>query len=434
MSRPRRLPSDVRSTQSHREDQHAAQELERASVKPPTHTGGDESGHIQVRIVERSGESLFLLPDGDRHERRIQRLSAIGADRLFWVTLTIACGDPGRGVRRARSGTKATRLAKSYGHLAKARHDLHAYRQYYRPMQVGSPNFVGAVPGLFKSAGYFDRTVPLDNPTVDDVRRAIVELRDWLDMNQGDPEFRSFQFNLAFSGHGDLNADGAGTLVLADRTLPAAELADMLIEVRPPHEDHPAPCRLDLFLDCCHAGAVAQSLTARLIELQAGHDLSGRSSFEAGQIYCACLADEESYELAAAPHSLFTLAFLNECSRRVPDGADEYNLALRDLGWFTGGAQHPVLLDLTQSPGLFKFPPSFALKRGPAALAPEALPTYAIPGLAEMASDPVGAYMRVAATLRAHTLPVERRIEADPLLAVPFSRAEILHNAHFPFL
>lgn len=410
-----------------------AGELERASVRPPTRE--EATASITATVIERGGERLLLLPDGDRHERRIQRLWPGGGDRLFWVTLTIACGDPGTGRRRkAGSGPAAARLAKRFGHLAKARHDLHAYRQYYRPMQIGSPDIVGAVPGLGKCAGYFDHTVPLDNPTVDEVREAIGELRRWLDVNQGDPEYRSFQFNLAFSGHGDLEADGGGSLVLADRTLPAGELASMLLDVMPEAEDHPAPCRLDLFLDCCHAAAVASTLTARLIELQSGNDATVRSRLDAGQIYCACLADEESYELADAPHSLFTFAFLNECSRCRPEGAASFNLALRDLGWFTGGGQHPLLLDLTQAPGLFKFPPMYVLTRGPTALPADALPAYALPGPAERAADPVGAYVRLAAALREHARPIEERIERDPSLAVPFRREEILGNAFWPFL
>jgi hypothetical protein len=110
---------------------------------------------------------------GERHERRVQRASGTAADRLFWVTITVACGSLGR--VRGRRCRLVTSLAKCYGYLAKARNDLDAYYQYYRLMMVGSPALVGVVPGLGKSAGFFDHAIRLDNPREDELSAAIAD-------------------------------------------------------------------------------------------------------------------------------------------------------------------------------------------------------------------------------------------------------------------
>ena len=83
---------------------------------------------MPITVLTRDSEPLFVLPDGDRHERRIQRAIPSGSDRLFWATITVACGSPGR-IRGKRTKPVAS-LAKRYGHLAKARNDLNAYYQY----------------------------------------------------------------------------------------------------------------------------------------------------------------------------------------------------------------------------------------------------------------------------------------------------------------
>ncbi|MBX3637074.1 MAG: hypothetical protein KF683_17030 [Rubrivivax sp.] len=393
----------------------------------------DKRATVALTRLERDGESLLVLPDGERHERRLQRLWLGGADRLFWVTLTIACGRPGR-VRGGRD-RGAPRLAKRFGHLAKARNDLDAYYEYYRPMQLGDPRLVGAVPGLGKSAGYFDHAIRLDNPSSEELVQALSGLRHWLDVNQHDPEYRSFQFNLAYSGHGDRPDAAAPALVLADRTLAADELAAMLLDVIPAAEVCPSTCRLDLFLDCCHAGAIAQVLGARLATLQACDEPTQRSRLELGQVYCASLADEEAFELDTAPHSLFTFAFLNECSRRRPEGADRFNLALRDIGWFTEGRQHPLLVDFTAPDGAdFKFPPLYYLNRGPLAAAMGTPPPLVAPDLPDADLDPLGPHLAMATALRSRVIDLELRLAADPAWQLAYSRDELLGNRRFPFL
>jgi hypothetical protein len=388
-------------------------------------------GAVPLKESKRDGEMLFVFPDGRRHERRIQRATPGGADRLFWVTLTIACGAPG-----GRGSTQRVRaLAKRFGHLAKARNDLDAYHQYYRPMRLGSPFVVGAAPGLGKCAGYFDHAIALDNPDRAAVLRAIAELRDWLTANQHDPEYRSFQFNFAFSGHGDQDPAGRPALVLADGLLGADELATLLISVRPAAEVNPAPCRLDLFLDCCRAGAIAETIGRCLATENAAGDTPSHSSLGVGQVYCACLGDEEAFEIPGLTHSVFTFAFLNECSRRRPRGATSTNLALRDIGWYTDGRQHPMLLDFTASGGgWFKFPPQYYLNRGPAARPSDLRAAQGSIDPAQLAFDTIGVYHCAAIELREFTLPIEKRIAADPTLREPYSRVEVLTNRRFPFL
>ncbi|CAG1018856.1 hypothetical protein BURC_03679 [Burkholderiaceae bacterium] len=386
-----------------------------------------------ITFVERGGERLFLFGDADRHERRLQRHGVSPADRLFWVTIAVACGAPGRAT--GKRGQASGDLAKRYGLLERARNDLNAFYDYYRPMRLGSPSTVCAAPGADKSAGFFDCTVRLDNPSVDELHAAVLGLREWLDVNQHDPEFTSFQLNFAFSGHGDADAAGTASLVLSDAALAADDLASMLLSCIPEEEVSPSSCRFDLFLDCCKAGAIARALTRRLRALQADCDTMQRSRLDLGQLYCACLDDEEAFELEQLPHSLFTFAFLNECSRKRPEGAESLNLALRDVGWHTNARQHPMLLDFTDPQGVaFKFPSAYHLTHPPLP-GMRAAPGYA-PAMdaARHAVDPVGEYLGAAAALREQCVEVERELLKAPQLRVPFSRDEILGNRRFPFL
>ncbi len=188
-------------------------------------------------------------------------------------------------------------------------------------MMLGSPAIVGAVPGLAKSPGFFATTVRLDNPTVDALRQSILRLRAWLDANQHDPEFTSFQLNFALSGHDAAGAADGGALMLADSEMEAADLAALLLTATPEEEVSPSGCRLGLFLDCCHSGAVSRGLTLALAAQQVAGNGRPRSRLVPGQICCACLDDEEAFELDLVRHTVLTFAFLNECSRRRPEGA-----------------------------------------------------------------------------------------------------------------
>ncbi len=85
----------------------------------------DRAARLPLTRIERDGELLFVLPDGDRHERRVQHAVPAGADRLFWVTIAIACGAPS-----VKKGAGAATVAKQYGTLKKARNDLDALYEY----------------------------------------------------------------------------------------------------------------------------------------------------------------------------------------------------------------------------------------------------------------------------------------------------------------
>ena len=363
----------------------------------------------------------------------MQRSVLSGCDRLFWITITIACGTPG--VVSGEHNKGLSSLAKRYGRLDKARNDLDAFYQYYRPMQLGDPYVVGATPGLGKSPGFFDCAVKLDNPTIGQLLGSIHRLREWLEVNQHDPEYTSFQFNFCFSGHGESDESGRASIVLADEKLEARDLASLLLLSIPEREVTPGRCRLDLFLDCCHSSAIARNIHLNMVDMQQGSDPLRRSVLNVGQVYCACLDDEESFELQDLQHSVFTFAFLNECSRKQPEGAAMTNLGLRDVGWYTEGRQHPLLLDFTVPEGwAMKFPSQYYLTHPPHSMVGRRSATPPSIDLSRLSSDPVGESVRLARELKAEFIGLEQQLWEHPNLRMPFSREEILTNKRFPFL
>jgi len=382
-----------------------------------------------VKTLKRDGDVLLVLGDSDQHERRIQRVALSTRDRLFWVTIAIACGRPGAvsGLSRKRAGN----LAKEYGTLAKARNDLDAFYEYYRPMRLGNPFIVGPG-GIGKSPGYFDCAANLDNPNVKQLENSILGLRKWLAINQEDPEYRGFQLNFCFSGHGDVN--GGASIVLADAKLSANELASMLLAIIPEAEHSQASHRLDLFLDCCHSGAIARTIVRDLWAVKEERYEMGQSLLEVGQVYCACLDDENAFEFNQLRQSVFTFAFLNECSRRRPHGAKATNLGLRDIGWYTNSEQHPLLVDFTEPEHVTtKFPPSYYLTHSPRPSGSRP-PEFPAMDLDRFASDPIGELLMVARAQRAECFGLEKNLKRRRSLRIPYSRDEILTNEKFPFL
>jgi hypothetical protein len=204
---------------------------------------------LRLTKINRDDELLLIFPDGNRHERRIQRAVSSDSDRLFWATIAVACGAPPRSGGQNRYAT----LAKEYGTLKKARHDLDAFYEYYRPMQIGDPRVI-APSGVGKSSGYFDFTARLDNPTVSQLETSIVQTSRWISVNQEDPEYSSVQLNFCFSGHGDVTSEESPNIVLADAELDARELASMLLRAVPQSERVAESSRIDLYLDCCRGG------------------------------------------------------------------------------------------------------------------------------------------------------------------------------------
>lgn len=380
----------------------------------------DPEKSIELQKVEKDGELLFVFPDGDRHERRVQRAVISEKDRLFWATLSIACGQPGdtsTGISDMRST-----LAKEYGYLAKAKNDLDSFYEFYRPMMVGDPHIVGAVPGLGKSAGFFGYAERLDNPDVGEILGAIHRTQDWLDVNQHDPEYTSFQFNFCFSGHGDVDQDGVASIVVANQKLRGADIAALICLAVPEFEVSSSVCRLDLYLDCCHSGAIAQSIVRNMARLQWGTNTSGVSRIGLGQVYLACLDDEEAFEINGLSNSVFSFAFLNEFSRKVPDGAEHLNMALRDIGRITQGKQHPLLLDYTSERGVAFFNPTLVNLRRFSPEVGQSIRDVDPLDREELGYDPIGEYLRMARDQREKFLELEKQNWAGGEPAEPFTR------------
>jgi hypothetical protein len=302
-------------------------------------------------------------------------------------------------------------------------------------MVIGDPYFIGVKPGLGKSPGFFIYPIHLDNPTVQQLQDSLRQVSEWIEVNQEDPEYTSFQLNFCFSGHGSLDESGCAGIVLADKNLAAGDLVSFLLSSIPEHEVFPARCRLDLFLDCCHSSAIARTIHRKLVEMQQGSNPSSRSVLNIGQVYCACLDEEDSFELAALPHGVFTFAFLNECSRKQPAGADVVNLGLRDVGWYTKGQQHPLLLDFTVPEGwAMKFPSQYFLNYPPDSDGGRQPVTFPDVDLSRLGTDPVGESVRLARELKAECADLEQQLWLHSDLRKPFSREELLKNKRFPFL
>ena len=391
-----------------------------------------EPRRIKIDTIERDGEPLYVFPDGDRHERRIQRALSTKRDRVFWTNLTVACGSPGKAERTAAD--ESGNLAKRFASLPAARQDVDAFYEYYQPMRIGEP--IVLMPGRWSalSPGYYASTIPLDNPSTNELFASFVELRKWVLANRDNPEYLSYQINFCFSGHGVVSTSGAGPgIQLADRAASAAEVAVNLYPSVP--DDVPAPVRLDLYLDCCHSAAFAQALTNNLQYLQRAKGKSEEPSIEIGQIYCACLDDEEAFEFPELQHGVFSFAFLNECSRKRPEGSISANLGLRDVGWYTGGKQHPLLLDFTSGEGMMlKFPSQYYLSYPPRPdlePADRSRPDF---DTVQMNFDPVGEALRIARVFRSRCLAAEIAVYQDSRLRKDFSRDELLTNKRFPFL
>lgn len=389
---------------------------------------GKEGEAEKFTTLERGEDLLSLFGDSDRHERRVQRAVPSESDHLFWATITIACGEPNQ-----EKTQEHLTVAKKFGTLAKARNDLDAFYEYYRPMMLGDPRTVAVVPGLGKSPGFFATTIALDNPTVEDLRRAIQSLQEWIEVNQEDPEYTSFQLNFCFSGHGYLAADDHTGIVLADDRLDAYDLTSFLLSSIPEREISPGNSRLDLYLDCCYSSAVARSVV-RTLRTEQLPDLN-RSYLDIGQVYCSSLDDEESFERNDIYHSLFTFAFLNECSRRIPEGASKLNIGLRDICWLSNSMQHPLLLDFTVPQGLnWKFPALYYLKHSPNELIRTMALQFPPVNSDLLRTDPIGELLKIAHAKAAELREVEYELRTQPEMRKPYSREEIMNNQNFPFL
>jgi hypothetical protein len=297
-----------------------------------------------VAVRQKSGRHVFGLPDNQKHEPREMRLIKGPYDRVFWVNLIIACDGPDT-IKEDEE-----MVSRNFGKLEHAKNDLDAFLSFYQPMRIGDPTFVYPA-SVGRSPGYFALTRELDNPNHRLLQDTLSELHDWITINQDDPEFNSIQINVFYAGHGyyDTDADESG-IITADGKLSSIDIAAGLLSLPPDDETTPNRHRIDLYLDCCHSGAIARDIMKSIADSQEnrvkGDAVIPNIGF--GRIFCSCLPDEVCFELPSLQHGIFSYSFLNEYSRKQPAGVKTHNLGLRDVGWYTYSRQHPFLVDFTQ--------------------------------------------------------------------------------------
>jgi hypothetical protein len=392
-----------------------------------------------VEVVEDAyGTSYLALPDGDHHEARLQPLVKGAYDRIFWANLIIACDGPDRADRTA---TRSASYERRYAKLEFARNDLDAFLEYYKPIQRGDPNRVDGRD--LKSPGFFDCTERLFNPREADLDSAVSRIRQWVEINASDPEFVSLQINLMFAGHGDVDTD-QGAVVIADGPLSAARLAKRVLTILDGLDQIKSTCRFDLYLDCCHSAAIARDLYEEVYALQEAGYSGPAIGF--GKVYCACLDDEASAERYDLRHGLFTFAFLNEMSRRVPDGPRDLSIGLRDLGWFTTRGQHPIQLDFThpkQFPGDVeprpRYPCLALLDQNQSAEVGQRAQQAALRDIiamrqgrgGELLLNPIDLVARAGRYIRDACAPIEKAIARNQSRRHVFSRAETTKRSFF---
>jgi hypothetical protein len=397
----------------------------------------DDSRGIAIPArFERFGEDIHLLtPDGDLHEPRTIAIGRGDYDRSFWVNLIIACDGPDAGLMPP-AGTRGI-VARDFGKLENAINDLDALTRYYMPMRIGEPNVIYAG-GIGRSPGYFDCTKRLNNPTLSDIKTAIGEFREWILVNSIDPEFHSIQINFMFAGHGYDGIRGESGIVIANADLPSFVLAEMLLSVLTEWNDVHSPSRLDMYLDCCHAGAIVRDVTTVILDEQErrADEFKNRSRLGFGKLYCSSMDDESSFEMEELRHGIFSFAFLNEFSRRAPEGANEVQIALRDVAWYTELQQHPFLLDFASAPvGRFSMlVPSARLEnnerrsrnRFKRALewAGRVVVLKTPPRNGEIVINPVSVGVRAMHQLRDKYAKLERDIANDPSKREVYTRSE----------
>ncbi len=399
---------------------------------------GDGIDGVPIPISTKEHESGHYIhyPDGPRHESRVASIILNDYDRVFWANLLVACDGPGS--TGNRNLTDGTLVSRHFGTLENATRDLVAFRSYYTPMRLGDPHVIFEHK-VGRTAGYFDVTKMLKNPTVKEIENAIDEIRQWVSVNSHDPEFRSIQINFMFAGHG-YNDDGKSGIVISDGCLSSQNIATLLLKAIPEWEDRSSPSRLDLFLDCCHSGAIARDVSAEVATQQDSNpsQFENKSRLGFGRFYCACLDDENSFEYPALKHGLFSFAFLNEFSRKTPDNVANENIALRDVGWYSEMRQHPFLVDFLRpntDSGLsfnLMFPSAKLLntrrfRKRAAALMNEAVAELVSEHKAKSSSEfiePLDIFLRTGHRYRSACIAREKEICQDPSSREIFTRGE----------
>lgn len=286
--------------------------------------------------------------DDDRHSPRSVGIVSGEYERLFWVTFLIGCEGEGflENVSKVRTRDSAR--------LENALNDLDSFYEFYQPPMFGDIWTVGNHLKL-KSPGFFNKVYRLENPSKEDFKRAVNEAYEWVRANVLDPEFGSLQINFFFSGHGYYENFTDCGIVLKDGSLPAETISSMLYRLIPPHEICASPHRLDLFLDCCHAGGIAFKVSDEVLESSGARVSSGKAepqedcsktaigNLSIGRMFCSSMHDEVSFESDDIGMGYFTSAFLAEFSSKEPSGRYK-KMFLKDVGWMTNGQQHPFFI------------------------------------------------------------------------------------------
>lgn len=278
----------------------------------------------------------------DYHSPRSMKIYLNPYDRIFWVNILIAC--EGRGDKHTSK-------------LSNAVNDLDAFLEFYRPPLFGDPWLV--YKEKMRSAGFFSFTKRLMNPRYEELEAAFSEAREWVKLNSTDPEFNSVQINFCFAGHGDFEPVNGATIQVLDDEIPADEIAELIHEIIPTVKDCENRHRLDIYLDCCHAGAVALDIYKNVLKINKKKLSSGEAiTFDDGAVlggvgpgrfFCSSMHDEPSFENDIVGHGYFTYAFLNEYSSKPVCIGQGPNIALRDIGWYSQGLQHPFFISFLKS-------------------------------------------------------------------------------------
>jgi len=299
--------------------------------------------------VHEGGVVSCPVSDSRRHHPKSFKLCSFDQfSSPFWANLLI--GSRGQDAPPAnvpkRKSAKSALLSKNSAPLVNAIHDLNSLRDFYQPVQFGSP-FVAFdpenSPGILRSQGYFCHTVVLADPTWEAVKTGVASIAHWLKVNSEDPEFRSFQLNIFFSGHGaDGGAPGLGGIEIADGVHPISALAELLHETLIAHSVQGERCRIRLLVDCCFAAAVVRDFNFHFgVGVRRTRSRSRIREFFISDLFCSSLGDERSWDDPRIGNSLFTAAYLRENSA-MPVGARHPNLD--EISIRTRGAQNPVLI------------------------------------------------------------------------------------------
>ena len=287
-------------------------------------------------------EAEIQITDRKRHHPR--RVQICGSDPMatpFWVNLVIAADGIGT-APAVKTMAKGTPVSKAYCPLPNAIRDLHSIRFFYNPHRYGSP-YVANTTGAGRSAGYFAHTVWLANPKLEQVNTGIESACHWMDVNSQDPEFKSVQLNIYFSGHGSPgDAAGESYIVVREGHLRTDTIVRTLLDALSRYRFDGENLRITLFVDCCYAGAVAADFRTHLFNQHTArlHELPFRTIW-CRSLFCSSLRDERSFDQVGLNNSLFTAGFLKEnSSKPVPKTYPD----LTQVSVRSEGRQTPVLI------------------------------------------------------------------------------------------